>query len=129
MAPLQCVTLDGSRCFRHIARSVRDIGWRRELPAAAQPQSRRAGPRARSRQRAPPEPIPDQDAANLSTAQRVAPDSTVSGGNILSMLAAMGPFRKRGESILEEHGIRQVDVEKWYPLPAYVDALRTIGQK
>lgn len=65
----------------------------------------------------------------MSTAQRVAPDSTVSGGNILSMLAAMGPFRKRGEQILEEHGIHHVDVEKWYPLPAYVDALRTIGQK
>ena len=60
---------------------------------------------------------------------RVPADSTVSGGNILSMLAAMGPFRKRGEQILEEHGIRDVDVETWYPLPAYVQSLRTIGQK
>jgi hypothetical protein len=59
----------------------------------------------------------------------IPPQATVSGGNILSMLAAMGPFRKRGEQILEEFGIREVDVEEWYPLRAYVDALRTIGQK
>ena len=55
--------------------------------------------------------------------------ATVSGGNILSMLAAMGPFRKRGETILQEHGITDVDVHGWYPLPAYVDSLRTIGEK
>jgi hypothetical protein len=57
------------------------------------------------------------------------PGSIVSGGNILSMLAAMGPFRKRGELILREHGIEDVAVEEWYSLPAYVDALRTIGEK
>lgn len=60
---------------------------------------------------------------------QVPSDSTVSGGNILSMLAAMGPFRKRGEQILADHGIRDIDVETWYPLPAYVESLRTIGQK
>ncbi|HEX8243143.1 MAG TPA: hypothetical protein VF541_06600 [Longimicrobium sp.] len=60
---------------------------------------------------------------------RVPADATVSGGNILSMLAAMGPFRKRGEQILSEHGISNVDVEAWYPLPAYVASLRTIGLK
>jgi hypothetical protein len=59
----------------------------------------------------------------------VAPDATVTGGNILSMLAAMGPFRKRGEQILEEHGIRDVHPDRWYPFGAYVDALATIGQK
>jgi hypothetical protein len=59
----------------------------------------------------------------------VPANSTVSGGNILSMLAAMGPFRKRGEQILEEHGIRDVDVERWYPFPAYVQALGAIGDK
>lgn len=60
---------------------------------------------------------------------RVPSNATVSGGNILSMLAAMGPFRKRGEQILEEHGIRDIGVEQWYPLQAYVDSLRTIGEK
>ena len=55
--------------------------------------------------------------------------ATVSGGNILSMLAAMGPFRKRGEQILMEHGLSDVVVEGWYPLQAYVAALRTISQK
>ena len=59
----------------------------------------------------------------------VPANATVSGGNILSMLAAMGPFRKRGEQILEEHGIREVAPEGWYPLAAYVDALNAIGEK
>ena len=54
------------------------------------------------------------------------PDATVSGGNILSMLAAMGPFRRRGEQILEERGIRMVDPEGWYPLEPYVRALEDI---
>jgi hypothetical protein len=60
---------------------------------------------------------------------RFARDATVSGGNILSMLAAMGPFRKRGEQILEEHGIGSVTAEGWYPLEAYVRSLRAIGEK
>ena len=60
---------------------------------------------------------------------RFSPDSMVSGGNILSMLAAMGPFRRRGEQILEENGIGHVDPEAWYPLAAYVAALGAIGQK
>jgi hypothetical protein len=61
--------------------------------------------------------------------QTVPAGATVTGGNILSMLAAMGPFRKRGEQILEEHGIRDVHPDLWYSLPAYVEALGTIGQK
>lgn len=61
--------------------------------------------------------------------RRFAPDSTVSGGNILSMLAAMGPFRKRGEHILQEHGIYDTSPESWYPLAAYVASLRAIGEK
>jgi hypothetical protein len=61
--------------------------------------------------------------------KRVPESATVSGGNILSMLAAMGPFRKRGEAILADHGITEVDVEQWYPLRPYVAALLMIGQK
>lgn len=60
---------------------------------------------------------------------RFTPDATVSGGNILSMLAAMGPFRKRGEQILQENGIPDVTAEGWYPLSAYVLSLRAIGEK
>lgn len=67
--------------------------------------------------------------APVTLSRRFAPDATVSGGNILSMLAAMGPFRRRGEQILEENGIRDVEVEGWYPLAAYVAALQAIGQK
>lgn len=57
------------------------------------------------------------------------PDARVSGGNILSMLAAMGPFRRRGEQILAEHGITDVEADAWYPLSALVDALETISEK
>jgi hypothetical protein len=67
--------------------------------------------------------------ADGTLSPRFAPGSTVSGGNILSMLAAMGPFRRRGEQILEEYGIRGVEAEGWYPLEAYVQSLRAIGQK
>jgi hypothetical protein len=56
-------------------------------------------------------------------------DSTVSGGYILAMLAAMGPFRKRGEWILADVGIAEVEADRWYPLRAYVEALRMIGEK
>ena len=63
------------------------------------------------------------------SSQSVAPDATVTGGNILSMLAAMGPFRKRGEQILEEHGITEVHPDRWYPFASYVAALGTIGKK
>lgn len=72
---------------------------------------------------------PTQDSSPVTLSRRFAPDSTVSGGNILSMLAAMGPFRRRGEQILEESGIRDVQSEGWYSLPAYVTALRAIGSK
>jgi hypothetical protein len=65
----------------------------------------------------------------VTLSRRFAPDATVSGGNILSMLAAMGPFRRRGEQILDENGIGNVEVEGWYPLAAYVAALQAIGQK
>lgn len=65
----------------------------------------------------------------MTLSRRFAPDATVSGGNILSMLAAMGPFRRRGEQILEENGIRGVKADEWYPLGAYVASLEAIGSK
>ncbi|HEX7243229.1 MAG TPA: hypothetical protein VF263_23290 [Longimicrobiaceae bacterium] len=61
--------------------------------------------------------------------RRTFPGVQVSGGNILSMLAAMGPFRKRGEQILEEHGIREVQADQWYSLDGYVRSLEMIGEK
>lgn len=69
--------------------------------------------------------------ASALLSSRFASDSTVSGGNILSMLAAMGPFRKRGEQILQENGIdiQEMTPDGWYPLPAYVASLRAIGEK
>jgi hypothetical protein len=48
---------------------------------------------------------------------------------ILSALAAMGPFRRRGEQALAEHGIGEVDVEAWYPLGSYLGALEAIGER
>jgi len=55
-----------------------------------------------------------------------ATGATVSGGNILSMLAAMGAFRKSGEQILAAHGIVDAVAEGWYPLDHYVAALNEI---
>ncbi len=69
------------------------------------------------------------DSTTVMPPRRYAPDATVSGGTILSMLAAMGPFRRRGEQILEESGIQDVQVEGWYPLEAYVSALLAIRTK
>jgi hypothetical protein len=59
----------------------------------------------------------------------VSPDAAVRGGVILSALSAMGPFRKRGEQALAEHGIGAVDVEEWYPLGSYLEALEAIGER
>jgi hypothetical protein len=59
----------------------------------------------------------------------VSPDAAVRGGVVLSALAAMGPFRKRGEQALSEHGISAVDVEEWYPLGPYLDALDAIRER
>jgi hypothetical protein len=73
--------------------------------------------------------FPTPQAADVIDESNVPADAIVSGGNILSMLAAMGPFRKRGEAILADHGITEIDVALWYPLRAYVASLRTIGQK
>jgi hypothetical protein len=73
--------------------------------------------------------MPASSAREPVLSSRFTSDATVSGGNILSMLAAMGPFRKRGEQILQEHGIDAVSAEGWYPLEAYVLSLRAIGEK
>ncbi|HEX6039543.1 hypothetical protein [Longimicrobium sp.] len=70
-----------------------------------------------------------QPSQTVTVSRRFSPDATVSGGNILSMLAAMGPFRRRGEQILEENGIRDVQADGWYSLQAYVTALQAIGSK
>jgi hypothetical protein len=59
----------------------------------------------------------------------VPPDAAVRGGVILSVLAAMGPFRRRGEQALADHGIGEVDVERWYPLASYLEALEAIRDR
>src|ERR1700709_1929620 len=51
---------------------------------------------------------------------------TVSGGNILSMLAALGALRRGGEQILSTHGITKAAADSWYMLDDYVAALNEI---
>jgi hypothetical protein len=70
-----------------------------------------------------------QQESSITLSSRFDRDALVSGGNILSMLAAMGPFRRRGEQILADFGIGELDAERWYSLAAYVAALRAIGEK
>lgn len=65
----------------------------------------------------------------MTNPDRIPANATVSGGNILSMLAAMGPFRRRGEQILVDHGISDVAPDQWYPLHAYIASLVTIREK
>jgi hypothetical protein len=59
-------------------------------------------------------------------AARHAGEATVRGGCVRSVLAALGPFQRRGQLMLAEHGIGVVDAEEWYPLAAYAAALETI---
>lgn len=56
------------------------------------------------------------------------PKVEVSGGNILSLLAAMGAFRERGEEILGENGIRGVTAQGWYPLQGFLATLDSISR-
>src|ERR1700716_3975304 len=58
-----------------------------------------------------------------------ATGATVSGGNILSMLAAMGAFRRSGEQILSTHGITNAAADGWYRLDDYVAALNEIDTR
>ena len=60
---------------------------------------------------------------------QTAAAAQVSGGNILSMLAAMGAFRKTGEQILAERAITNVTANGWYPLAAYADGLNEIERR
>ncbi|HEU0051817.1 MAG TPA: hypothetical protein VFQ39_01525 [Longimicrobium sp.] len=57
------------------------------------------------------------------------PGAEVRGGNVLSMLAALGPFRRRGEQVLAEHGIGAVEADGWYPLAPYIEALDAIQRR
>lgn len=59
----------------------------------------------------------------------VHPDATVNAAVVRALLAAMGPFRGRGETILRACGIGEVDEEEWVPLHAYVRAVRTIRER
>lgn len=51
------------------------------------------------------------------------------GRTILSLLEAMGPFRRKGERILADAGIAEVDPNAWYPLATWVAVLRTIEKQ
>lgn len=60
---------------------------------------------------------------------RIPPDALVSGGDVLSMLAATGAFRKTAEQLLTEHGIVDARADAWYPLPAYAQAMKELEQR
>jgi hypothetical protein len=65
-------------------------------------------------------------AAAQRAGEAAAPGAMVRGGCVRSVLAALGPFQRRGQLMLAEHGIGVVDAEEWYPLAAYAAALETI---
>ena len=57
------------------------------------------------------------------------PDALVRGGDVLSMLAATGAFRKTAEQVLTEHGIVDIHADGWYPLGAYADVMRELEHR
>ena len=57
------------------------------------------------------------------------PDALVSGGDVLSMLAATGAFRKTAELLLAEHGIADVVLGEWYPLPGYAASMHELERR
>ena len=59
----------------------------------------------------------------------VRPDALVSGGDVLSMLAATGAFRKTAEQALADHGLVDVHASGWYPLAAYADVMRDLEHR
>jgi len=67
--------------------------------------------------------------ASVADATSTTAAPTVRGGNIMSMLAAMGAFRPMGERILQDHGIAFLSPDAWYDLASYAEALRTIGTR
>ena len=58
--------------------------------------------------------------------QNAAAHPETLGRTILSLLEAMGPFRRKGERILADAGIEVVDPNAWYPLETWVSGLRVI---
>lgn len=69
---------------------------------------------------------PRASGAVLRAGAAAPPEAMVRGGCVRSVLAALGPFQRRGQLVLAEHGIGVIDAEEWYPLAAYSAALETI---
>ena len=65
----------------------------------------------------------------LDYGMTLPPDAVVSGGDVLSMLAATGAFRKTADQLLAEHGIADVQATGWYPLAAYAEVMRELEQR
>ena len=60
---------------------------------------------------------------------QLPPDALVSGGDVLSMLAATGAFRKTAEQLLAEHGIAGVIQGEWYSLPGYAASMHELERR
>jgi hypothetical protein len=59
----------------------------------------------------------------------IPPDAQVSGGDVLSMLAATGAFRKTAEQLLADRGIANVQPDAWYSLVGYAAAMHDLEQR
>ncbi len=57
------------------------------------------------------------------------PKVEVVGQGVLVLIEGVGTFRPTALKILAEHGISNVQADKWYPQQAYLDAYRQIAEK
>ncbi len=58
-----------------------------------------------------------------------ASNAQCSGGNVLALIAALGPFHARASKILVSHGIADVQADGWYSLQHFAAALAEIGER
>ena len=65
----------------------------------------------------------------MSRERAFPPELQTRGGNILALLAAMGPYRLQGEELLAAQGITDVSADGWYSLQAFVTVLDEIARR
>ncbi len=52
----------------------------------------------------------------------------VNGATIMSVVNGMGTFKEKGKKILEQHGLKDIQPEGWYPQQAWLDAFKAIAE-
>lgn len=59
----------------------------------------------------------------------LAPGVQINGGSILSIINAMGVFKRSADNILEQRGLVNLTADQWYPQQIWLDAFKEICAK